>query len=381
MHKTHVALLCCCWYAVSALASQVTKRILTLCPLPLLLGEIQFVYTALLSVIACVIAYQSPTFYNSFPRGTFPPYFNVGDEHEARHVRRLHRMTLLRVVTAPSQHIFKTVLPLSLFQFVGKFFGHSATALVPISTVSSIKTLSPVCILIFQKMLGIKTLPITPVLILSLSTLILGVWLIVMLDQPSQGNKSSFSTYGVTCAVTSMLIFVGQNLYGKSVFTTPKHDHSLKISDSRGNLKDQDLPIYRSVDSDRTKKYDKLTLMLYISILGFISSFCWFIALELPVVWRFCMYDIQPQHKIIVRVPWHLYLVNGTFHFVQAMITFHLMGEVSTLTYSVANLMKRIAIISVSWLYSSDKITLVQILGLSLNMLGLFLYERCSKQL
>lgn len=379
----HIVILCICWYVISSLASQVTKHILTLCPLPLFLGEFQFVFTAFLASISCQIAYIYPQFRNVFPQGTFPDY----DSHGS--FKTYGNIDFLPAITKPTKHIIETVLPLGLFQFVGKYFGHKATSLVPVSTVASIKTLSPLFILMFQKLLHIKTLKIDKSLTFSLSSLVLGVWIIVNEDSKYHKKRqtttsSSYSTYGLICAVVSMLVFVAQNIYGKSVFTfktTP-----LTEFEKRNHLhrEDSPLPLYNeennpsTTKSKRSKKYDKMTLMIYISVIGFLLSLGWFIILEVPTIWRHMCYNEESDR--IKTIPWKLFIVNGTFHFIQAMITFHLLGEVTTLTYSIANLMKRIAIISVSWLFVGGPITFLQIFGLFVNTAGLFLYERCNNK-
>lgn len=375
----HIVILCACWYIISSLASQVTKKILTVCPLPLFLGEFQFVYTALLAAISCQIAFMFPTFRHIFPKGTFPDYDNIKQN-------RLNHQNILPAITKPTRHVIETVLPLGLFQFIGKYFGHTATSLVPVSTVASIKTLSPLFILMFQKMLRIKTLQIDKALSFSLTALVLGVWIIVNEDSKNHkkrsGSNKGYSTYGILCAIISMFIFVGQNIYGKSVFTFKSSPVSKLQQDSQLYREESPLPIYseesnsNNFPSVKPKKYDKLTLMIYISTVGFMLSFCWFITLELPIIWNHVYYGIGSDS--IETIPWILFIVNGTFHFIQAMITFHLLGEVSTLTYSIANLMKRIAIISVSWVFVGGPITLMQIFGLIINTVGLFLYEQCS---
>lgn len=371
----HIVVLCLCWYIISSLGSQVTKKILTVCSLPLFLGEFQFIYTAFLAVLSCHLAYYCPKFRKTFPKGTFPEYKTDN-----------HKYSLQDIITKPSKHIFQTVLPLGLFQFVGKYFGHTATSLVPVSTVASIKTLSPVFILFIQKLLKISTLKLDRILALSLSSLVFGVWIIVNEDSKSRGKSSTveYSTYGVICAILSMLIFVGQNIYGKKVFTF-QSSAATRFQKLHGlHREDSPLPIYASKSDNSTQKltkevkYDKLTLMIYISTVGFLLSFCWFMTIEFPILLNYVIYDI-PSDKI-KYIPWKLFLLNGTFHFLQAMIAFHLLGEISTLTYSIANLMKRIAIISVSWVFIGRPVTFLQIFGLLINVCGLFLYERCSAQ-
>lgn len=349
-----------------------TKSILTVYPKPLFLGEFQFVYTALLASICCLIAYHCEFFYRSFPEGTFPRYYGDNSDQKCQKT----------IITRPTKHMLLTVLPLSLFQFAGKYFGHTATSLVPVSTVASIKTLSPVFIVLIQKLLRISKLKLNGLIYFSLACLTIGVWVIVREDSEQQGkafgeanpSPAEYSYYGIICAVSSMLIFVAQNIYGKEVFTfkqenSPPQDHEASKADSP-------LPIYseRMATSARLKKYDKLTLMIYIPLVGFCLSLAWFLPLEFPMI---C---VGIRQDGLASIPWKLIFLNGTFHFLQAMITFHLLGEVSTLTYSIANLMKRIVIIVVSWSFAGRSVNITQLLGLLLNMLGLFLYERYSSK-
>ncbi|EJS43202.1 YJL193W [Saccharomyces arboricola H-6] len=382
-HNAHIILLCISWYFISSLASQVTKQVLTACPLPLFLGEFQFIYTAALAWCSCFIAYNFPRFYRIFPKGTFPEYYsNNGDTNSM--VRKPSKISAL--IISPSRPIVLTVLPLGLFQFVGKYFGHTATSLVPVSTVASIKTLSPMFILLLQKILKISTLKVTLTLVFSLCTLALGVWIIVQQDNrlPASSNDlREFSKYGIICAIISMFIFVLQNIYGKKVFTFRSQTDGTK-SHSGSSRQESPLPMYEKsneklITNNKPKSYDKLTLMIYISLVGFCLSFFWFIVLEFPVLYKYFS-QINDSPTIIHSFPVYLFLLNGTFHFMQAMITFHLLGEVSTLTYSIANLMKRFAIIAVSWVFIGRRITWLQVFGLILNTLGLFLYERCTSQ-
>ncbi|KAG0672473.1 hypothetical protein C6P45_001935 [Maudiozyma exigua] len=376
----HIVILCLCWYTISSIGSRVTKKILTECPLPLFLGEFQFIYTAILALGSCMLARKYKGIYNIFPVGTFPNYYPHPTERFLSMDRQLaNRQTT--VMISPSKHIINTVLPLGLFQFVGKYFGHKATSLVPVSTVASIKTLSPVFILISQKCLRISTLPLSINLWLSLFSIVAGVWIIVNEDGKnrkkfnSNSKDSSFSSKGIFCAIISMLIFVAQNIHGKKVFTF-KSDSKEAGEKSKNSKESTPLPYYRS--EKKLIKYDKLTLMVYISSVGFCLSLGWFFFLEFPIVWNHIFGS--GQSEIINSIPWKLFLVNGTFHFIQAMIAFHLLGEVSTLTYSIANLMKRIAIISVSWIFSGVAISFLQVFGLLLNALGLFLYEQCNNK-
>ncbi|CCH60809.1 hypothetical protein TBLA_0D03090 [Henningerozyma blattae CBS 6284] len=388
---SNIVILCLCWYLIASIATQVTKQILTVCPMPLFLGEFQFIYTTLIAILTCHIAYRFPKFYHLFPRGTFPLYFQESPDIKGQY-KRIENIT---IITRPSRNIIKTVLPLGFFQFVGKFFGHSSTALVPISTVASIKTLSPVFIVIFQKIFGISSLQVTRKIFFSLFCLILGVWIIVREDRKpliSDGlplgdpeelhdpNKFRNMILGVFFAVCSMFIFVFQNIYGKTVFTY-KENSLLPLVNKNGKFKEESpMPIYseRKTASSHNTKYDKLSLMIYISIVGYCFSFWWFLRYEFSTL----LYTLilGKANDRITFIPWTLLFINGIFHFLQAMITFYLLGEIATLSYSIANLMKRIAVISCSWIFVGRMVTLLQVLGLILNGLGLYLYERCTAE-
>lgn len=109
----HIITLCLCWYFISSLASQVTKQILTICPLPLFLGEFQFLFTALLAAISCALAFNYRWIYDLFPEGTFPRYYVTIHEHKnERDQERIY------AITRPSKHIITTVLPLSFFNLL-----------------------------------------------------------------------------------------------------------------------------------------------------------------------------------------------------------------------------------------------------------------------
>ncbi|CDO92395.1 unnamed protein product [Kluyveromyces dobzhanskii CBS 2104] len=324
--------------------------------MPLFLGEFQFIFIALSACVTCYIGYYVPSVQKIFPEGIFPKY--TGPDTS--------------VILRPNKDVLYTVFPLGLFQFLGKYYGHRATSLVPVSTVASIKTLSPIFIILAQKLLKRNDLRLNKAVYLSLACVMLGVWVIVYSDAKNVVPKNSGSGldegtvrsnhYGVLFANVSMLIFVAQNIYAKNIFTFRSNE--LPTTNNYNALCQKTSP----------KKYDKLTLMMYISSVGFLLSLGWFVTLELPTLWG---NFFNEPHKI--EIPWRLIMLNGALHFLQSMITFYLIGEISTLSYSIANIMKRIAIISFSWVYTSHNITPIQILGMLLNVTGIFFYKRLMK--
>lgn len=435
INRIEIILICLCWYATSSIASQITKKILTQCPFPLLLGEFQFLFLILAAITTSTTAFHFKRFKNLFPAGTFPKHF----DNDMSDVFKLYKDDW--IIRRPSKHIVKTVLPLGIFQFVGKWFGHKATAMVPISTVSSIKTTSPFFIIVVQRLLQIKTKN-NKLTLISLSLIILGVLGIVKSDSKkfaklnkaaknkagiiheSDNNDHHNSKFigGLLASTVSMLVFVFQNIYAKKIFTneSSKPENRQHRSNSDASLPTSDdidipntghrrklsvgLPVYNSsqmlyhsrkpsftnenseklispnqLNDAKNKKYDKMTLMIYISFFGFIGSLGWFLFLELPTLIKgkkVIHYNNMVVDDIDIVIPWNLFALNGLLHFIQALITYYLLGKLQTLSYSVANLMKRIVIIVVSWLMMTDgQVGFLQMSGLILNIIGLYLYN------
>ncbi|XBW37284.1 hypothetical protein QEN19_002866 [Hanseniaspora menglaensis] len=428
INRVEIILICLCWYTTSSIASQITKQILTDCPFPLLLGEFQFLFLIAAAIITSHLAYYSKQFKKLFPNGTFPKHF----DNDKRDGWKLYKDDW--IIRSLNKDVVKTVLPLGIFQFVGKWFGHKATALVPISTVSSIKTTSPFFIILVQKILKIKAKN-NNLTIISLTLIIIGVFAIVKSDSLAfkttkdqlkgkdkennihEDHHNSKFLAGLMASTVSMLVFVFQNIYAKKIFTNdnktkkttrPRSDttssemddldiphtghkrqtsfslpmfnaaqagmHLRKLSDVMLPEK----PIFET-SSQSPKKYDKMTLMIYISFFGFLGSLGWFLYLELPFL-IIGTHTVKFNNMIIenkeIVIPWNLFFLNGLLHFIQAMITYYLLGKLQTLSYSVANLMKRIVIIVVSWVMMVDgNVGILQILGLLLNIIGLYMYN------
>lgn len=428
LNRVEICVICLGWYTTSSIASQITKKILTQCPFPLLLGEFQFLFLIVAAIITSNLAYNFKEFKNLFPNGTFPQHF----DNDRRDGWKLYKDDW--IIRRISTDVVKTVLPLGIFQFVGKWFGHEATALVPISTVSSIKTTSPFFIILVQKLLKIKGKN-NNLTVISLCLIIFGVLAIVKSDSKkfkkgsadlkskdgkidlADDHHNSKFVAGLVASTVSMLVFVFQNIYAKKIFTNDQNHQKITRQRSDTTTSETDdldipsvghkrklsfaLPVFNvsqigsqlrklsdvsqsekpeiNKPTVKSKKYDKMTLMIYISLFGFLGSLGWFLYLELPslvVGTQTVKYNSMIVENKDITIPWDLFFLNGLLHFIQAMITYYLLGKLQTLSYSVANLMKRIVIIVVSWVMMVDgNIGALQIMGLLLNILGLYLYN------
>lgn len=446
-----IILLCAAWYTVSSITSQLSKAILTQFRYPLTLSQFQFITTSFLCCLTTRILYDNTSFRELFPKGSIPSKEALGSN---------------KFVVQPSKPIIAKTLPMGIFQFVGKFFSHAATSLVPVSTVSSIKTLSPLLVVLTYRVYYNVKFPLSTYA--TLIPIAAGVMLIVTKDAHNfiiaDALGSTEDIKGCVFAFISCFVFVVQNIYGKKVVTynssklknnpallalasAEKHQQLLPLSnnnsstsldkfDEKTNLEFEKLEHYknlsvppqkllyqnhnRSYDDDvynstgqselqspknSNVKLDKLTVLFYCSILGSLFSLPAFMYSELPSIIEILsnpkptnslsptalLEDIsnglvapniednalfQNNQNALVTIPWVLLFLNGLSHFTQALLSFHILGLIPTVTYSIVSLLKRIVIITISMLWVNKTISSVQFLGLVLIGFGLYAYDK-----
>ncbi|EGW30844.1 uncharacterized protein SPAPADRAFT_62711 [Spathaspora passalidarum NRRL Y-27907] len=435
---------CLIWYTVSSITSQLTKIILTKFPYPLFLSQCQFLIGASLSLLVIVITRKFPQSAEIFPQGIVPtdnsrPIFSVS--------------------------VLLKILPLGLFQFVGKFFSLTATSLIPLVTVSSIKALSPMLIVFGYRIIYHVIFPY--ITYLSLAPLLVGVVLIITSDSHTGILTSELNTTGLIYCLISTIIFAAQNIYGKQLISwdnsdasphnpaslvlntdltrpgTPMVDDDKTHDDYFGTSKGK-LPFVRQRNAlfqlpystsdltlnekkenfnlntqyqhtveqnktnfnpfgyfierfqlDKVAKPDKLTLVLYCSLVGVAFSISAFVMNELPRMYtQFTTVanldeltgtgPITTMSEFLVVLV--LVVLDSLSHFIQSLLAFHLLGSIPALSYSIASMMKRIVIITVSIVFvvGSDssgnklfgKISSQQAVGLALIAIGLYSYDR-----
>ena len=186
----------------------------------------------------------------------------------------------------------------------------------------------------------------------SLLPLTLGVMLACTFDM------SISNGIGFLCALGSALIFVSSNIFFKKVMPT-------------------------GADAHAHHKLDKLNLLFYSSSMAFLLMIPIWLYADLGAL--LASASAEPGH---VAHPSHghsaphsvaYYLVaNGTVHFAQNIVAFVILASVSPVTYSIASLFKRVAVICMALVWFSQRVHPVQAGGIALTFVGLWMYNNAK---
>ncbi|KAH8832936.1 TPT-domain-containing protein [Flagelloscypha sp. PMI_526] len=187
--------LCGLWYTSSALSSNTGKSILTQFRYPVTLTIVQFFFVA----FYCLV-FMSPVVRFS-------------------HLRK------------PTPAIIRNTLPMGMFQVGGHMFSSIAISRIPVSTVHTIKALSPAfTVAAYAILFGVSYSSETYI---SLLPLTIGVMLACSFD------ISASNITGLACAFGSALVFVSSNIFFKKIMpshadpehiTHPKHEATHSVA-------------------------------------------------------------------------------------------------------------------------------------------------------
>ncbi|WFD33039.1 hypothetical protein MSPP1_004096 [Malassezia sp. CBS 17886] len=255
----------------------------------------------------------------------------------------LGEWTLAKRIGPISWRQMRDLAQVSVFNVVGHALGSVAISRVPVSMVHTVKALSPLFTVVsyayfFHVAYSPRTyaslLPLTLGVVLACSTL----------------SASSDDVVGFGAALGSTFIFVAQNIYSKKLLRPAE-----------------------SVSTAPSEKLDKVNILYY-------TSGC-SIALMLPM---FVYYDIPrmaaPRATPISLYALYLLWVNGLVHFAQNLLAFQVLAHVSPVTYSIANLFKRVFVILLAIAWFGQSVTRVQWVGIALTFAGLYLYNSAKNE-
>ncbi|KAJ8516864.1 hypothetical protein ONZ45_g5879 [Pleurotus djamor] len=301
--------MCALWYASSALSSNTGKSILTQFRYPVTLTFVQFGFVA----VYCLL-FMSP----------------------------LIRFSTLRF---PTRAILRSTLPMGVFQVGGHIFSSIAISRIPVSTVHTIKALSPLFTvaayaLLFGVSYSVRTYA-------SLFPLTFGVML------ACSSAVSASNAVGLLCAFGSALVFVSSNIFFKKIMPT-------NASHSQHHL-------------------DKLNLLFYSSSMAFVLMIPVWMYYDLPAL---LSANADPSHIThpsqghgAPHSVYYYFFMNGTVHFAQNIIAFIILSSTSPVTYSIASLIKRVVVICIAIVWFQQPIHLIQGVGIILTFTGLYMYN------
>ncbi|KAI0831984.1 TPT-domain-containing protein [Trametes gibbosa] len=306
-------LLCALWYTTSALSSNTGKSIMTLFRYPVTLTFVQFGFVA-----AYCLLFMSP----------------------------LVRFSRLRY---PNKAIIRSTFPMGVFQVGGHIFSSMAISRIPVSTVHTIKALSPLfTVAAYALMFGVSYSPKT---YMSLLPLTLGVMLACSFDM------SASNAIGLLCAFGSAIVFVSQNIFFKKIVPSGPGAQS-------------------------SHKLDKLNLLFYSSGMAFLLMIPIWVYYDLPALLSARadpMHIAHPTHgHTTPHSVMYYFIANGTVHFAQNIIAFVILASTSPVTYSIASLIKRVAVICIAVVWFAQPVHPIQAVGITMTFAGLYMYNNAK---
>ncbi|KAI9184107.1 hypothetical protein H9P43_003160 [Blastocladiella emersonii ATCC 22665] len=344
-------LLCLGWYAASALTNNAKKQILLSFPYPVTLTLAQFASVAVL----CQLGHA---------RGWFT----------------------LRPLDGA---VVRTMAPLAVFQLGGHMCASMAMARVPVAFVHTVKALSPLFTVVVSRVgWGVKY----PARVyVALVPLMAGVVLACTFGKASM----AFNPIGFTFAALSTVIFVMQSIVSKRILSasadavaaaaarrspSPNFADTLlpKSFSSALSGKDSLLPTSTTSHTNGTVKLDKVNIMYHSSLLAFLCTVPMWLSSDMrPLLFGT---PSSPTSEVIVdRRLVLLFLLNGLSHFSQALMSVSILARVSTVTYSIVSLLKRIVVIVAAILWFGDSVSGTQAVGVTLTFVGLWMYQRAKR--
>lgn len=230
---------------------------------------------------------------------------------------------------------------MGMFQVGGHMFSSIAISKIPVSTVHTIKALSPLfTVAAYAMLFGVKYSPRT---YFSLVPLIIGVMLACTFESASNPT-------GLLCAFGSALVFVSSNIFFKKIMPSGSQTSSHKL--------------------------DKLNLLFYSSAMAFALMIPIWCFTDLPLLAADSVHVTHPTrgHEAPHSIPYYFFM-NGTVHFAQNIIAFVILSSTSPVTYSIASLIKRVAVICIAIVWFNQNVHPMQGLGIGMTFLGLYMYN------
>ena len=171
-------------------------------------------------------------------------------------------------------------------------------------------------------------------------------------------DMSASNAMGLLCAFGSALVFVSSNIFFKKIMPSNTHGH--------GGI------------TQPSHKLDKINLLLYSSGMAFILMIPVWMYYDLPV---FLSGNIAPPKgggRATPHSVGYYFFMNGTVHWAQNIIAFVILSSTSPVTYSIASLIKRVAVICIAIVWFAQPVHPIQALGIIMTFTGLYMYNNAK---
>lgn len=220
----------------------------------------------------------------------------------------------------------KMLLPLAFGKFLSSVFAHISIWKVPVSYAHTVKASMPIfTVLISRVLLGEKH---SWSIYVSLLPIVFGVATATL-------TEISFDVTGLTSALIATAGFALMNIFSKQALKDTGMHH-LRLLHKLGQLAAlMFFPFWLLIDGPRLGGELSMELVL-------------------------------------------LLLLDGALHWLQNIMAFTLLKLVAPLTYAVANVTKRISVISVSLLLLKNPVTATNLGGMVMAIVGVFCYNRAK---
>lgn len=310
-----LVLMCLAWYLSSAISNNIAKSILDRFDYPVTLTMAQFLYAVGFSSLFCMLAKYRPEIAFLFPRNT------VGTSG----------------IPAPSKYIVQSTGPMACFQLVGHILSFMSMSEIPVSMVHAIKSLSPLFTVLAQTVF--LRARYSWATYAALCPLMLGVIM-------TCGAGFLARPFAILYALAATMVFVTQNMYSKQLLTT-------------GSV------------ANNAPKLDKMTVLCWCNTIAFFLTLpIWFFSDGVRMI-RFGVQSTGTATSLLA-----LFTLNGFSHFSQNLLAFVVLGSISTVSYSIASLFKRIVVITVAIVWFGQQVTSAQGWGIVITFFGLYLYDK-----
>ena len=173
-------------------------------------------------------------------------------------------------------------------------------------------------------------------------------------------DVSGSNFLGLSCAFGSAIIFVSSNIFFKKVMPSGNQTSSHKL--------------------------DKLNLLFYSSGMAFVLMIPVWLYCDLP---KLMAAYYAPKHYTYLggddekraaatHSAMYYFFLNGTVHFAQNIIAFIILSSTSPVTYSIASLIKRVAVICIAILWFAQPVHPIQAFGIAMTFTGLYMYNQAK---